>query len=107
MCSATMGAIYSKDFAITITNLKSVILQFIIIHSIISIIALLYYIFCYIFQRHKIFIHTTNTFNEWYNFLFINKYSLSTSGGKMAICVPSIAPITPGKPPFWKNLKKS
>jgi len=49
---------------------------------------------------------TTNTFSEWYNFLFINKYSRSASGGKMATCVPSIAPITPGKPPFLKNLKK-
>lgn len=53
-----------------------------------------------------IYILTINTFNEWYNFLLINKYSLSASGGKMATCVPSIAPITPGKPPFLKNLEK-
>lgn len=62
-----------------------------------------YYI--YISISKNTYILTINTFSEWYNFLLINKYSLSASGGKMATCVPSIAPITPGKPLFVKNLK--
>lgn len=60
----------------------------------------------YIFSYDRILIYLQLTFNEWYNFLLINKYSLSASGGKMATCVPSITPITPGKPPFLKNLEK-
>lgn len=59
----------------------------------------------YVSSTKYIYIFTTSTFKEWYNFLFINRCSSSCFGGTMAICVPSTAPMTPGKP-YLKNLEK-